>query len=566
METKRPVISIGVQSFEFLRENHCFFVDKTEFIREWWEAGDTVTLIARPRRFGKTLNMSMLEAFFSNQYAGRGGLFEGLSVWQHEKYRNIQGTYPVLSLSFANVKETDFKTARAKICQLLANLYSRNRFLLDSDVLSDADRQFFGKVTADMGDMEATMAIYQLSEYLFRYYGKKVIILLDEYDTPMQEAYVCGYWDELTSFTRSMFNAAFKTNPHMERAIMTGITRVSRESIFSDLNNLEVVTTTSEKYQDCFGFTQEEVWEALKLYGLSERKEKVKQWYDGFTFGKCRDIYNPWSIINFLSNDRFSLYWANSSSNALISKLIREGSPDIKSDFEELLRGGSVKKAIDEQIVFNRLFESETAVWGLLLACGYLKVESYYLEEQTGQEVYTLSVTNREVLYMFQNMVKGWFQENETAYNRFIKALLMGDVDAMNDYINRIALNAFSFYDVSKGASEKELPERFYHGFVLGLMVELADRYRILSNRESGFGRYDVMLEPAKPGLDAIIMEFKVNDPGKEKSLEETVRRALEQIDRKRYAAQLQANGIPESRIRKYGFAFRGKEVLIGGS
>ncbi|MBQ4523059.1 MAG: AAA family ATPase, partial [Lachnospiraceae bacterium] len=294
-------VGIGIQNFMELRENHNFYIDKTSFIKEWWESNDSVTLITRPRRFGKTLNMSMVEEFFSVDYAGRGDLFEGLSIWEEEKYRNLQGTHPVISLSFARIKETDYETTKEKICQILTNLYIKYSFVRDSDALTDADRLFFDRILAlKMKDSDATSALYQLSDYLHRYYGKKPIILLDEYDTPMQEAYVNGFWDEMVAFTRSLFNSTFKTNPYMSRAIMTGITRVSKESVFSDLNNLEVVTTTSNKYATSFGFTEEEVFAALDAVGMGEEKEKVKEWYDGFVFGEYRDIYNPWSILNFL--------------------------------------------------------------------------------------------------------------------------------------------------------------------------------------------------------------------------------------------------------------------------
>ncbi len=375
-------VSIGCQDFETLQREGYFYIDKTSFIKEWWEEGDSVTLITRPRRFGKTLNMSMTEQFFSIKYAGRGDLFENLAIWKEEKYRKLQGTYPVISLSFASIKDTNYETTRRKICQILTNLYSQYDFLLKGDYLNDKEKKFFESVTADMGDVEATFALHQLSLYLSRYYGKKVIILLDEYDTPMQEAYVNGYRDELVSFTRSLFNASFKTNPYLERAIMTGITRVSRESIFSDLNNLKVVTTTSDEYADCFGFTEEEVF-------------------------------------------------------------------------------------------------------------------------------------------------------------------------------------TFSTFDTGNKPSEAAEPERFYHGFVLGLLVELSDRYTVTSNRESGFGRYDVLLEP-KQGDDGIILEFKVQDTDDEKELSDTVKAALQQIENKKYETLLTEKGIPKEKIRKYAFAFCGEQVLIG--
>ena len=560
-------VGIGIQDFRKIIENQYFYVDKTAFIKEWWESGDEVTLITRPRRFGKTLTMSMTEQFFSVKYAGRGDLFEGLSIWQEEKYRALQGTYPVISLSFANIKENNYKDTRDKIVQLLAREYARCAFLLEGDSLNGQEKDMFRRVTADMGDVDATLALHQLSEYLCRFYGKKVIILLDEYDTPMQEAYVHGYWEELVAFTRSMFNAAFKTNPWLERAIMTGITRVSKESIFSDLNNIEVVTTTAGKYETAFGFTEEEVFESLDEFGMSGEKQRVKWWYDGFIFGESRDIYNPWSILNLLDKGKFTTYWANTSSNSLVGKLLREGSRDVKESFERLIKGEHLWIPIDEQIVYNQLDNNEYAIWSLLVAGGYLKIlnyERYEEDEFIGEPRYELTLTNHEVEIMFKNMVRSWFAKEVSSYNAFIKALLSDDTEAMNEYMNQIASETFSYFDTGKRESGKAEPERFYHGFVLGLMVDLADCYTITSNRESGFGRYDIMLEPKKENLDAILIEFKVFHPRRDNSLEDTVNAALLQIEEKKYAQTLIAKGISEERIRKYGFAFEGKEVLIG--
>ncbi|MDD6616629.1 MAG: AAA family ATPase [Lachnospiraceae bacterium] len=559
-------VAIRIQDFGDLIRNNYFYIDKTSFIREWWESGDSVTLITRPRRFGKTLNLNTVERFFSVKYKDQGTLFQDLSIWKEEKYRKLQGTYPVISLSFAAVKEKEYRTARKKICQLLTNLYAQHAYLLDCGLLGESDRDYFKRVSADMDDSDASMALYQLSDYLYRYYGQKVIILLDEYDTPMQEAYVDGYWEEMTGLTRSMFNAAFKTNPWLERALMTGITRVSKESIFSDLNNFKVVSTTSDEYAESFGFTEKEVFSAMEEYGFDEEKEKVKLWYDGFIFGNHRDIYNPWSILNFLDTGKYETYWANTSSNSLVGKLLREGNRRIKETFEHLLQGESIRTPIDEQIVYSQL-DDDAAIWSLLLASGYLKVLSYESEEavEYGEDAeYELNLTNYEVERMFFKLVRGWFRESRADYNDFTKALVQGDLKAMNAYMNRVALNTFSYFDTGNRPLGEE-PERFYHGFVLGLIVDLQNRYVITSNAESGFGRYDVMMEPRNPKKDdAILLEFKVHDPDDGETLQDTVREALAQIERQQYAARLLDRGIPEERIRSYGFAFQGKHVLIG--
>ena len=509
----QKVISIGKQNFVSLRENDCFYIDKTDLICKWWESKDEITLITRPRRFGKTLNMSMLNCFFSNQFTGREDLFKGLVVWKKEKYRKMQGTYPVIFLNFSAIKGSNYEDARDGIIMAINEAYSEHRYLLESNELTDGERKCFEEldyyaknpgIKKQVANDTICNAVKNLANCLSRYYKKKAIILLDEYDTPMQEAYLYGYWKEFTAFIRSLFNATFKTNPYLERAMMTGITRVSKESVFSDLNNLNVVTTTSTEYETCFGFSEEEVFQALEERGMNNQKKLVKSWYDGFVFGNTHDIYNPWSITNFLDKKQVRPYWADTSSNSMIDELIRKASTDIKEKMEELLQGKEIVVNFDEQIVFEQL-------------------------------------------------------DN---YNQFMKALLSDDIDAMNYYMNQIIMTTFSYFDV--GQNE---PERFYHGFVLGLIADQTDIYEIRSNRESGFGRYDVMMIPKikeTKKYPAIIMEFKVRNIKREESLEDTVQTVLTQIKEKCYDAELYDRGLKKEEIHHYGFAFEGKKVLIG--
>ena len=556
-------ISIGKQDFVSLRENHYFYIDKTDFIRQWWENADDITLITRPRRFGKTLNMNMLNCFFSRQYENRGDLFKGLSIWTDQRYQKLQGSYPVIFISFADVKQNNYKDAIQKIKNIIVDVYRQHRYLNKEDCFTENEKQQMMGITEKMDDVTAQDALKNLSSYLNLLYGKKVLIFLDEYDTPMQEAYINGYWDEFTGFMRGLFNATFKTNPYLERAIMTGITRVSKESVFSDLNNLTVITTTSDQYADCFGFTEEEVFKSLDQFGMSDKKQIVKQWYDGFSFGPFKDIYNPWSITNYLKEKKLRPYWASTSSNGLISKLLQSASANMKTQLEELLNGKQIIVNFDEQIIFGQLEQDENAVWSLLVASGYLKVEEIEYKGMTLEPWYHLAVTNLETISMFSNMFKGWFATASANYNEFIKAMLGGNVKAMNLYMNDIALATFSSFDVGKHFSQRSQPERFYHGFVLGLLVEVRDLYEIRSNRESGYGRYDVMLIPKTKENDGIILEFKVKE-SEEKTLEETVQTALVQIEAKKYDAELLELGVSKEHIRHYGFAFEGKKVLIG--
>lgn len=550
-------VPIGVQDYEALIANKQFYIDKTSFIGDWWKRQDQVSLITRPRRFGKTLNLSMVNCFFSLTYANRSDLFEDFEVWQDTSIRPLQGTFPVIFLSFGSIKHGNAHGQLATLKLLLKELFSSYEPVLSN--LSERDRKIYDSYFEEITDEMALQGVQALSALLYKATGRKVIILLDEYDTPMLEAWVSGNWDECANHMRIFFNATFKSNPYLERALLTGITQISKESFFSDLNHLKVFSLSSKEYEDAFGFTEEEVFAAMDAQHLTN-KEEVKAWFNGFTIGSRSDIYNPWSIVNFLREKELKPYWVNSGSNKLIDDFFRRGSVTLKNALEDLMNDVPLFTRMHEETSFQDIDTDETALWSLLVANGYLKIVGSKGNAWDKDNVYELKITNHEVLYMFQRFVREWFTNSTPAYNGFITALLVHDIDYMNEYMNRITQEVFSYFDTS-GNNE---PERFYHGFVLGMMVDLKDRYVITSNRESGLGRYDVVLKPNHPQRDpTIIMEFKVFRPRKEADLTETATAALQQIKQKNYDAQLIADGIVPNNIYRYGLAFHGKEVLI---
>lgn len=557
--TGKKSVAVGIQDFEALRRDQMFYVDKTDFIRQWWESGETTTLITRPRRFGKTLNLSMLNCFFSVFYENRADLFEGLKVWEEKNYHKLQGRFPVIFLSFAGVKGTTFEAVLRQINYGIVEVYRRFERILDMSRFTERERQDFGRISWDMDAATAAQSVRLLTDLLYVYYGQKPIILLDEYDTPLQEAYFNSFWDEMTAFVGAFFNNSFKTNPSLGRALLTGITRICKESIFSDLNNIDVVTQTSTKYETAFGFTEEEVKVGLARVGLLDYRQKVKEWYDGFTFGQRRDMYNPWSITKFIDAEGiFDIYWANTSNNKLVSSLIRKSSKNMKMAMEQLLEGEMLHVEMDEQLDFAQLEYRESAIFSLLYATGYLRVN------QKNDQEYVLMLTNKEVKIVFRRIIREWFNDLDTGYGDFRRALLHDNIEEMNYYMNMVTLSTFSYFDTGTGRGNIDETERFYHGFVLGLLADLSDQFSIRSNRESGLGRYDIILRAREENCNSYIMEFKVFDRERDENMKACVARALQQIEEKQYETELVADGIARERIRKYGFAFDGKKVLIG--
>lgn len=567
---KNPFIKcdggIGYQHFDRFMEKKMFYVDKTKFISEWWNRGEIVTLLTRPRRFGKTLLLSTVDNFFSTQYTGRDVWFNQLTVGKDKELMKMQGRIPVIFMTFAGVKADSFSGAIKGIASYMAEIYDRYRNLLDSSNLTAEEKEmyeyYYHGLYMPSGDSKEKMAfcldgLKVLSELLYKHYRRKVIILIDEYDTPLIEAYSYSYWEQMTSLMRTIFNTTLKTNDFLERALLTGITRVVKESLFSDLNNIEVISVTTDLYEDCCGFTEEEVIDILAVRDRDEMK-KVREFYDGFTFGKMKNIYNPWSIVNYIDLHQFKLYWGHSGGYGLLSDVVLNNKENLLPDMQNLLSGKAIHKIFDESFGMQELYTTPGAVWALMLATGYVKAENLSFDGKLECDLY---ITNKETLMIFDDMVKSWYKGAIHDYDSFLKWLMKDDLEGMNHYMNNVALDMVSVFDVGQGLSRQ--PEKFYHGLVLGLIVELREQYEILSNGESGFGRFDIMLKPKDILGDGIVFEFKVCKEKGKNALKKTVIEACQQIDRLNYENELLKAGVAKGKIRKYGFAFRGKEVLI---
>lgn len=555
-------VGLGYQNFLDFVCGKRFYVDKTHFIPEWLANDARITLITRPRRFGKSMLLSTVRTFFDPMYADHPEYFEKLRVWKDADSRSLFGTIPVISVSFGSCKGNDFAQAMRGVTLGLYNMYIQHEYLRESPKLSEEEKAEYRRIVASFSEQRTEyveISIQKLCELLYKHYGKFPIILMDEYDTPLLEAYTDGYWDETINTFRQLFHTTFKENDFFYRAIITGVTRISKNSLFSDLNNLEVDTVTCDAYSDCFGFTEQEVMDAFKCQDIDTIQD-VKAMYDGFTIGRHQDIYNPWSICNYMRQRELIGYWVNTSSNKLVGDIIRRYPVESKYEIERLMAGEKVHKRINEGITFQYLEGDENSLWSLLLAVGYIKAENI-VRSVEGIEC-DVSVTNREVMAMFKTEILGMFHNGWSAYGRFAESLLAHKMELMNEYLQTITYTSISYFDVADGPKERT-PENFYHGLVLGLIVSLRDRYRIVSNRESGRGRYDIAMYPLQENTDAFIMEFKVQDRKKETDLEQTAKNALQQIVDKNYEADLLAAGVPEERIYKLGFAFAGKDVLV---
>lgn len=548
-------LSLGISDFKKLVEGNYYYVDKTLFIKELVDSSGEVILIPRPRRFGKTLNLSMLHYFFEKTTSNTEALFVNTAIWQQEDYKKFQGKYPVIFLTFKDVKEDNWEFAYKRMISAIAKEFERH-FNAVKDHLTERQLNKYKAILDEQADQAAYHeSLFLLTELLNKTYNEKVIILLDEYDAPIHSGYNSGYYDKSTAFMRSLLTSVLKDNKYLERGILTGILRTAKEGIFSGLNNLRVCSLLSTEFQDKFGFTQQEVTKLFQDYNLAAHLNAIQQWYNGYTFG-TETIYNPWSLLMcIVEKGKLQPYWVNTSDNKIIKKLLTLSDIGVKTDLEVLLAGNTVTKVIDEAIIFPGIEHNDQALWSLFLFTGYLTFTSCNLD----RKLYcNLKIPNEEIKILYENFIQDIIQGllKTTKVTTFLQALITGDVQAFSTLLQEFVINSMSFYDLPSNE-----PEKSYHLFVLGLLVYLADTYQVKSNRESGLGRYDIMLIPHDKNKHGILMEFKkVSADGKE-TLEIAAQRALEQIKNKHYAQELTSLGIKQAKA--FGIAFQGKQVLV---
>ncbi|MGG7144887.1 AAA family ATPase [Clostridium nigeriense] len=550
-------IALGYSDFKTLIDNDNYFVDKTLLIKEFLDDSSQVILIPRPRRFGKTLNLSMIRYFVEKCDEDTRYLFNNLLIEKEEEIMKRQGIYPTIYLTFKDEKHKDFDSIIERIKWFVTAIYNEHKEVYS--ILKDKqDRDFFNKIIdSNYSIAELELALKNLCKYLYEYHGEKVIVLIDEYDTPIQHSYFSGIYDETISFMRNFLSNTLKDNIYLEKAMLTGILRVARESIFSGLNNLEVYSVLKEGYSKQFGFTDIEIEKILNDFNVIGEREKFKEWYNGYIFGSTV-IYNPWSVLSYLkdkAND-FMPYWINTSENKIIKTILAKGSEGLKKSFEELLRGNSIETTIDENILMADIEVNEDNIWSFLLMSGYLKVVGKRIEEK--EIYYSLKIPNLEVEYMYEKIIRDWQSESYIAseYNEMLKALVNFDYEVFEEIFIDYVEKSLSYFDVSG-----EEPEKVYHSFVLGMLVSLNRTHYVLSNRESGYGRYDVMVIPKDIKKPGIIIEFKRARKTNKKSIQELIEEAKNQIEDKKYEMELLNRGV--TNVKKLVIVFKGKEVFI---
>ena len=555
--TAKKELPIGIEDFKVLIDNNYYFVDKTNLLRELINNIGKVNLFTRPRRFGKTLNMSMIQRFFEKTNEDNAYLFEGLSISRDEKSMAYQGQYPVITLSLKGMKMNTFDDAIKQFGWMLSREYDRHSKLLSSDLLSEDDKAFFSKIRAWKGEIpDYCSAIQFLADKLYAFYGNKTIILIDEYDVPLENAYFRGFYDQMIGFIRSLFDNALKTNNSLEFAVLTGCLRVSKESLFTGLNNLRINGISTKGFSEYFGFTEPEVKALTEYYEADHSFSTIKEWYDGYRFGRT-EIYNPWSVLNFLQDVRDDAdalptpYWSNTSSNSIIRQLISESTAETRDKIEILINGGSVKAPIHEDIVYADIDVNQESIWSFLLFTGYLKqISSRLIDDEVWLE---MVIPNKEIRSIYRRDIRQWFTDKTRAVSRenLIQALVNEDVDTVNRIVGKWLKETISFYD------EKE---QYYHGFLAGLLAGY-DAYKVKSNRETGDGRTDILLMERYDLNIAVVIEVKDVDTERSETLEKMADEALKQIEEKHYADEPIAEGY--QKIIKYGAAFQGKKCLI---
>ena len=549
-------IGIGISDFKMLRVRDNYYIDKTMYIKDIIDNQSGVILITRPRRFGKTLNMSMLKYYFDCRQKDSEELFKGLKIMsQEEKYTSKLGYYPVIYMTLKDVVGNDFNTMLLSLKTELVEIFIEHAYLLKSEKLLEVEKEMFNTVlNLRANEIDMRNAIKLLTRLLYKEYEKPVLLLLDEYDVPLQHAYIKGYYDNAIDFFKTFYGMTFKDNPYLEKTVLTGVSRAIREGIFSGVNNINVFTVLDNEFADDFGITEEEMDKVIEDFKIEDEKEEIKKWYDGYKIGNVEGIYNPWSILNYLTDKQLKPYWVNTSSNDLI-KLILKKSSTVKDKIERLLRGETIEVKIDLETVIVGIENNEDNIWGLMLGTGYLKVVEVV---DLVNKIYKVALPNYEIKHLFEEIIDNWFRNKVIGNDlqSILKDLVTLNLKEYEKKFEKLVVEMFSYMDVGENTAEN-----FYHAFVLGMLVGLKDTYYVNSNRESGMGRYDIMLEPKDKNGNSFIMEFKVLEDKEEKTIEETIENAKKQIEEKGYESNLRERGFKN--ITKMVYAFKGKEVKM---